>query len=522
MFDLVLRGGEVIDGTGAARFRADIGVSDGVIQSIGNLSDAEGERSIELSGRCIAPGFIDVHNHSDGWMLRQPTLDPKVSQGFTTEVLAADGIGYAPVSDATARQWVFYLQGLDALRCDQYHGWKSLEEMMLRIDGRHVQNAATHIPYANLRAMACGWGRGPVDDFQMREIQHQIRIGMEMGAVGLSTGLDYISQCFSNTQELIEACTAMAPYGGLYVTHMRYKKGLLEGLREAFEIGRAAGVPVHISHLKAFSADTIEQVLEVINEAARDVDLSFDVYPYQPGSTMLNYLLPYEFWEQGPLASMDLLNDPAMRDNFRRGLDAQRLDLDHIRIAWTPGAENQSQWGKTLSEYVAESGKSAAEALCDLLLEERMGVLCVMDEGDDALVRPFLQHRLYMMGTDGIYHPDALVHPRMFGSAGRLLGPCVRDWNLFRLEDAVRKMTSWPAERFGLDRGVLAEGQVADLVVFDPQAVADHATFVDPTRFTRGIDHVIVGGVEIMSGGECHHPTQLPGRFLRSTKRHGS
>lgn len=519
MFDLVLRGAEVIDGTGAAKHRADVGVENGKIAAIGDLSQAYSAESLQLDGQCVAPGFLDVHNHSDGWMLRQPTLDPKVRQGFTTEVLAADGIGYAPVSDTTAQQWVFYLRGLDALRCEQYHGWHSLEEMMQRLDRCHVQNSATHIPYANLRSLACGWGRGPADDFQMREIQHHIRTGMEMGAVGLSTGLDYISQCFSTTEELVEACSAMAPFGGLYVTHMRYKKGLLEGLREAFDIGRLAQVPVHISHLKAFSADLIEPVLESIDAASRDVDVSFDVYPYQPGSTMLNYLLPYQVWEGGPLASLDRLNDPRLRDDFRRGLETQRLDLEHIRIAWTPGAENRRHWGQTLSSYVEQSGKTAADALCDLLLEERMAVLCVMDEGDDELVRPFLQHSRYMMGTDGIYHPEALVHPRMYGSAGRLLGPCVRDWQLFSLEESVRKLTSWPAQRFGLDRGVLAVGKTADLVVFDPATVTDQATFTNPTQFTTGIAHVIVGGASIMRNGECLSPEPLPGQFLRSQKR---
>ena len=203
------------------------------------------------------------------------------------------------------------------------------------------------------------------------------------------------------------------------------------------------------------------------------------------------------------MASVSRLNEPAVREKFHRVLQSQRLDLDHIRIAWAPGAETAEHFGKTLAEYVEFVRKPAADALTDLLFEERMGVLCVMDEGDDRLVRPFLQHPRYMMGSDGIYHPDGLVHPRMFGSAGRLLGPCVREWKLFSLEAAVHKMTGKPAARFGLEGGELREGEPADLVVFDPATIADHATFDDPLRPTTGVERVYVNGTAILQDGVC-------------------
>lgn len=519
MFDIIIRNGTVIDGTRAERYRADVGIRGDRISSIGDLATAKADHTIDATGKIVAPGFVDVHNHSDGWLWKTPHLTPKTTQGFTTEVLMADGISYAPVDDNTARQWLFYLRSLNALRMDEYAGWSSLGEFMEALTGRNVQNSMMHVPYANIRTLVCGFGRQAVDDFQMRSIQTLIRKGMDEGAVGLSTGLDYISQCFSTTDELVAACTAMAEHQGLYVTHMRYKTGLLPALREAVEIGQRAGVPVHISHLKGPSTHEVEQVLDYLdNEARERVDLSFDVYPYQPGSTMLNFLLPYEVWEDGPLAVLGKLEQPEVRARFAEGLRAYRLPLDRIRIGWVAGKENSRHQGQRLSDYIAEMGRPAEDVLCDLLIEERLAVLLVFDEGDDRLVHPFLQHDAYMMGTDGIYFPDGAIHPRMYGSAGRLLGPMVRDDGLFSLEDAVFKLSGHAAKRFGLkDRSVLREGYFADVVVFDSETITDHATYDNPHQETTGVDAVLVNGVPIIRDGRPveERSKTLPGRFLQ-------
>jgi len=516
VFDVLIRNATVIDGTGAAAQQADLGISGDRIAAVGSLDGAHAGSEIDATGRVLAPGFIDVHNHSDGWLLRESNFAAKTLQGFTTEVLMADGIGYAPVSPLTARDWLFYLRALNGLRLQDYSGWQTFAEYLEAIAGHTAQNAAAHLPYANVRALACGFGKTRVDDFQMREIQRQIQIGMEAGAVGVSTGLDYIVQCFSTTDELVEAMTAMAPYDGLYVSHVRYKKSLLPALEEAAEIGRRAGVRVHISHLKGQSPGQLEQVFEFLDRTRRDVDISFDVYPYQPGSTMLSYLMPYEAWIDGPLAAIGKLRDPAIRERFADGLDAYRLSLDRIRIAWVGSKENSRYQDRTLAEFIDDSGLPAADALIDLLIEERLAVLCVMDEGDDRLVYPLLQHDLFMLGTDGIYCSDGPVHPRVFGSVGRLLGPLVRDQKLLSLEQAVHRLTGYPAERFGFEqRGTIAEGNFADLVLFDAQTIHDPATFEDPRQPTEGISHVFVNGQPVVVDGspvEVDHP---PGRCLR-------
>jgi len=519
LFDILIRNGTVIDGTGSPRRNADVGLSQDRITAIGDLSSAEATTIIDATGKTVVPGFIDVHNHTDGWLLKTEQLAAKTMQGFTAEVIMADGISYAPVNDQTALEWTFYLRALNALRLDEYRGWRSLGEFMEFADGKNVQNFIPHVPYANVRSLACGFGRQPVDDFQMRQVCGEIRDGMEAGAVGLSTGLDYIAQCFSTTDELVRACEAIAPYNGLYVTHMRYKSGIMNGLKEAVEIGRRAGVRVHISHLKGLSPDDIEPILEYIDQEARhQVDLSFDVYPYQPGSTMLNYLLPYEVWEDGPLGAMARMRDPAIKTRFAEGLRLYNLDLDHIRIAWVASKENAVHQGKTLAQYVVEMDLSAEDALFRLLLEERLAVLLVFDQGDDRLIEPFLKHDLYMMGSDGIYHEDAHIHPRVFGSTGRLLGPTVRDRQLFSLEQAVHKMTGLPAKRFGLkDRGALREHAFADVVIFDAESVTDRATYEEPQQTCLGIEQVIVNGITIVKESQpiVVSGERQPGRALK-------
>lgn len=519
LFDIIIENGTVIDGTKSPRFKADVGIVGTRIEAIGDLANSEAKQRISVAGKIVAPGFIDVHNHSDGWYLKQDHVVSKTTQGFTSELLMSDGISYAPVNEQTAPEWMFYLRALNGLRMDEYTGWRSLADYLECLDRANVQNAALQIPYANIRALACGFGRAAVDDFQMRTMQREIRLGMEAGAVGVSTGLDYIVQHFSTTDELVEACAVIAEYDGVYVSHMRYKKGLLNALKEAVEIGRRAGIKVHFSHLKALSSENTEEVLDYIDTTARhEVDLSFDVYPYQPGSTMLNFMLPYEVWEDGPLAVLGKLSDPGVKARFAEGLKAYRLDLDHIRIAWVAGRENAVHQGKKLSEYIAECNLPAEDALMNLLIEERLAVLLVFDEGDDRLAEPFLQHDLYMMGTDGIFFPDGQVHPRQYGSVGRLLGPLVREKKLFSLEDAIYKLAANAAHRFGFTgRGILKEGNFADVVVFDAETVTDKATFDDPHQLTVGIEQVLVNGVPIIEASEpiTPSPAPLPGRALR-------
>jgi N-acyl-D-amino-acid deacylase len=520
MFDLLIQHGMLVDGTGAAARPADVAIAGDRIAAVGALAgEAPARRTIDARGRVVAPGFVDVHNHSDGWLLKTPNLVPKTSQGFTCEVLASDGISYAPVSEHNWRQWFAYLRALDGLEAADYRGWHSLAEFMAQLDRRTAQHAMALVPYANVRVLAAGWRRGPLDDSQKKVIRRQIEQALEAGAAGLSTGLDYIAQCFSTTEELVDACRALAPFGRPYVTHVRYKLGTLAGVQEAVEIGRRAGVPVHISHLKAGTREETERILDYVDRmAVNEVDFSFDIYPYLPGSTMLSYLLPYEVWEDGPLAAIGKLADPQLRERAARLLACYDLPAERIRLAWFASQKRRAFIGWSLARYAAHLGQSPAEALCALVVEEKLAALSVLDVGDDRLVEPFLAHPKFMLGSDGIWFPDGQVHPRVCGSATRLLGSIVRERRVLSLEAAVHRMSGAPAARFGLtDRGVVRPGAFADLVVFDAQTVADRATYEQPHQLSVGIEHVIAGGVEIVARGVAVEDLglQLPGRALR-------
>lgn len=520
MFDLLIRNGLVIDGNRSPRYRADIGVSGDRIIEIGDLASAAAERVIDASNMIVAPGFVEVHGHSDGWLLREPNLAPKTLQGFTTEILMVDGISYAPVDPHTAIPWIYYLRSLNGLRLRDYQGWRSLGDYMSLLNGRCAQNVATHIPYANVRSMVHGFGRGALDDAQSARIRFIVTQGMDEGAVGLSTGLDYISECFATTQELVDACRPMSARNGLYVTHVRYKLGLLPALQEAVEIGRQAKVPVHISHLKGKTPDDVERVLEYIDKVARqEVDFSFDLYPYQSSSTMLNYLLPYEVWEEGPLKAIDKLRDPALRSKFAQSLATFPVSADDIVIAWTSGRDGRLWQGRTLRQYADSVGQALENALCDLLIDENLAVLLVIPSGDEKQVYPLLQHDLCMIATDGIYFPDGQVHPRVYGSVGLALGPLSRDHGLFSLEEAIHKLSGFPARRFRLkDRGAIRTGGFADIVVFDPQRIDSPATYERPNQTTVGISTVLVNGQVIVDSGQpvSMDSTPMPGRFIKA------
>ncbi len=477
-YDILIRGASIIDGTGAPARPGDIAVADGRIAALGDI-EGDAERVIDAGGMAVAPGFIDVHTHDDVALLSNPGLDFKVAQGVTTVVCGNCGAGAAPANERVRE---FYRMGVEGILGPvSEFSWQSLPEFYDAV--RAVQpavNAAFLVPHGPLRVVAMGWVHRAPSERELKVMKEHLAEGMAAGAVGMSTGLIYPPSMFAETEELIELARVVARFGGLYASHIRNEGGgLLEAVAEAIRIGEEGGVPVQISHHKASGRENwglTEQSLPLIERAReRGVDVTIDAYPYTAGSTAL-----------GALAG--------------GGRVTRIMDPNTVLIA---SVKHQHQYeGKRLDEVAAMMDLPVEEATSRLLQEEEnavVAVMFIMEEGD---VRRVLSHPTCMIGSDGIPSPTGKPHPRLYGTFPRILGRYVREEGLFSLEEAVRRMTSLPATKFGLaDRGVLRTGAWADLVVFDPKKIADTATYDDPRRYPTGIACVVVNGQVIIEDG---------------------
>jgi N-acyl-D-amino-acid deacylase len=477
-YDLLIRGGRVIDGTGAPPRDADVAVAEGRIAAVGSV-DGEAVRVIDAAGRAVAPGFIDVHSHDDVALLLDPRLDFKAAQGVTTVVCGNCGIGAAPANERLEQ---FYARGLEVILGPlKDFAWRSLGQFYDAVRAaRPAVNAAFLVPHGALRIATMGWEQRAPSEAELAEMKEHLREGMAAGAAGLSTGLIYVPGTFAETGELIELTKVVAEFGGIYVSHIRdegYR--LLEAVEEAIRIGEEAGVPVQISHHKAGGRDNwgrTKESLALIGAArARGVQVTIDAYPYTANSTALAALA-------------------------RGGRLTRFVDPESILVA---SVKRQHQYeGKRLDEVAAMMDLPVEEAITRLLREEDNAVAAVMFSMDEGDVQRVLRYPACMIGSDGLPSPTGKPHPRLYGTFPRVLGHYARDEKLFSQEEAVRRMTSLPATTFQLaGRGEVREGFWADLVVFDPDTIADIATYDDPRRYPAGIDCVVVNGQVVVENG---------------------
>ena len=507
MFDVVLKGGTVVDGTGSPGFRADVGVANDVIEAVGDLSQAEAARTIDTDGLTVSPGFIDTHTHSDAALLTDPQHEASLRQGVTTEILGQDGLSYAPLSPNNYRTYARYLAGIlgrPPLDLDM----SSVEAFRSNYHKKVAINTAYNVAHGAVSVATIGFHDRPMEGGHMEHAKQLVREGMEQGAVGFATGLSYHPQAWSTTEEIVELCKVVAQDDGVYVTHLRdtntdraFGGGLIP---EALEIGRRSRVKVHFSHHRT-SAETAGQVaecMELIDEAkAEGVDVTCELYPYPVGSTFPMSMLPSYAHEGGPDAIIERLKDPVERQGLVKGLEDQRFErLKDAVPSYMP--KNSHLEGMALSDIAESRGQSEAEAICDLLLEEELEVaywgtppvsVAVWRQVSRDVLE-FLSRPDYMVGSDAI-HVGSMPHPRAYGTFPRILGRLRRKWDVVSLEDLVQRMTDNPARRFGLKRrGRIEEGYFADITVFDADHIIDTATFDDAKQYPVGIPYVLVNG----------------------------
>jgi N-acyl-D-amino-acid deacylase len=523
--DLLIAGGTIVDGTGVPGRAGSVAVDGDRLRLLPPAEEPpRAARTIDATGKVVAPGFIDLHSHSGLMILADPLHEPKVRQGVTTEVIGVDGNSYAPFADPQAlADFVELNGGLDG-RPDIHYDWATVASYLTRFDRQVSVNIAYLIGNSALRIDALGWDDKPATSRAMDRMKALLREGMAEGAFGLSSGLDYPPGAYASTDELAELTREAGRRGGFYHTHVRYQLGdrFLDPFREAIEIGRRADAPAHITHFyhRRTFPGTPDEMLELVDDArAEGLDVTFDAYPFEWASTRLLILMPLWVQEGGPAATRERLADRTVRERIRRELAERGTlfagagGLADVRVGYFARPEHIAWEGRTLGSILAETGAEPVDLLCDLLLEEDLRPNEVTPGPHTDGLRRFLRHPIGMVGTDSTF-VGAKPSPRTYGSFPRILGQFVRDEAILTLEEGVRRMTSAPAARLGLsDRGRLADGLAADIVIFDPQRVRNLATYDEPRTYPEGIEHVIVNGALVVDGGV--HMGATPGRALR-------
>ncbi|WP_283138351.1 N-acyl-D-amino-acid deacylase family protein [Rhizohabitans arisaemae] len=515
VLDVIFRGGEVLDGTGAPPYRADVGVRDGRIEAVGGLSGATAAMEVDAVGRYVAPGFVDCHVHGDALVLDPHVQLAALRQGITTFVLGQDGLSYAPASAPATLDYVTrYFAPVNGSLPGVGDGL-SVAELLARYDRKVPLNTAYLLPHGTIRYDVMGPAESAADPDALAMMRRIVEKGLAEGAIGLSTGLEYAPGRFADAAEIAALCAPVAAAGLPYVTHMRgYEADAHIGMAEVVEILRRSGAAGHVSHYHG----PAEHLLGLVRDAhAQDLDLTFDSYPYLRGSTILG-MLTLPPWL--PLASLDLvveqLGDPGVRLRLERDWWPGLAEVwPRIRLSHVPGPLRWAE-GLTLPEAAVRAGVSPAEFCRELLVSSGLAAGCVFGQpptGTEESVRALLRHPAHTAGSDGIYlgsHP----HPRGYGAFARFLARYVRELGDWTWQQAAVHLAGRPAARFRLaDRGTVERGKVADLIVIDPVTVADRATYDEPRELAVGIDHVLVGGVPVLAGGAL--TGAVPGRALR-------
>jgi N-acyl-D-amino-acid deacylase len=528
MFDYLITNVSILDGLGGPAFNANVAISAGRIAAIGNVN-GRAKRMIDGDGLIATPGFIDIHSHTDAGLLIDPTAQSKLTQGITLEVCGNCGFSPAPCLDDSGRS------ELDDWR--ERHGieesWQTTDEFLSVLESRSIGvNFVMLVGHSNLRAAVVGLADKEATPEDIDKMKLLAAAAMQEGAFGLSTGLQYPPSCFGSTEEIAQVASAVAPFGGIYSSHIRDESSALaEAVAEAIEIGRCGGVPVQISHLKGYGSDNPEKtraVLEMIEDARRaGLDVTADQYPYTASSTGLSIFLPKWAHDGGDEAMLErirtrrqeLVNYLKMLSNKKRRVADAGL-WEGVRISSVKSEANRQYEGMSVVEISRARNVLPEEAVIDLLGEEDGAVSIVHFSQWEGDVVAVMRSEFAMFGTDASARSTTgelskgKPHPRSFGSFPRVLGRYVREQGVISFEKAVRKMTSMSARKLGLvDRGTLREGNWADVTVFDPDEVIDTATYEQPHQPARGIAYVFVNGQLAVENGEL--TGALAGRVLR-------
>ncbi|HLW74520.1 MAG TPA: D-aminoacylase [Gammaproteobacteria bacterium] len=528
-YDLIIKNGQIIDGTGSPAYAADLAIKDGHIAAIGKLKDAQAKRVIDAHGRVVAPGFIDMLGQSELTLLVDPRAPSKIFQGITTEI-TGEGESVAPMDDEMIKE---NQPGYDhyQLKVD----WRTFPEYFARLrkQGAGI-NLGTYVGAASVREMVLGYGDVAPTPEQLKKMQALVADAMRAGALGVSTALQYPPAPYAKTDELIALAQTAAQYGGIYATHMRSESNAeMAALDETFRIGREAHIPVEIFHLKAAGKQNwgkADQVIQRIAQArAQGLDVTADTYAYTAWENGLAAFIPPWAHDGGNDKLIDRLKDPATRAKIRKDMltptdkwDDEWLAIngpEDILITATSDPKLVSYEGMRISDIATAWHEDPIDAICDFLIKDKASTEVAVFGMAEPDVELILQQPWVSIDNDAsAASPEGLLgtehpHPRAYGTFPRILAKYVREEHKLSLPDAIRKFTSLPAGKEHLkDRGTLKPGMWADVVVFDPDTIHDVATYDDPNRFSVGMEYVLVNGVAVIDGGKM--TGALPGQVL--------
>ena len=530
-YDLIIRNGRIIDGTGNPYFTADIGIVGEEIAAISRIGDAmEADRVLDATGMIASPGFIDTHSHDDVYILIDPQCSQKVRQGVTTDVIGNCGFSMAPLSDAHCNDFKAASAIMGGNRMgDDFWTLRSFAQFVERLDAAKPGiNVVPLVGHGTIRIAVIGFEDRAPSEYEMTEMKEMTEEAMQAGAFGLSTGLIYVPANYADTDEIIELARVAAKYGGIYATHMRSEGDHeLEAIQETLKIAREANMAAHIAHHKIAGRENwgnSKLTLKAFSDArAKGLVVTWDQYPYRAGSTFLPAALPPHIQAQGAKLFSEKLKDPAVRRKIREEIESDELSswenlirgagFENIIISASP--RNGDFIGKSIAEIAKMTAKDPFDVYFDLVIEEQMEAAMVIFMMDDGDIERILKAPDTMIGSDGVPgFGSAKVHPRMTGTFPRILGHYVREKGVITLQEAIRKMTSLPAQTFGLfKKGLLRQGMNADLVIFDPDVIIDKSTFDDPSQPPEGIRWVIVNGEIAVEEGKITGATS--GKVLR-------
>ncbi len=523
MYDFGICRVTIVDGTGDKAYVGHIWVTDNTIAAI-EVDTSQEDADLEMyshkakeiidgKGYTLAPGFIDTHSHSDIEVFKTDVLWPKVRQGITTEFLGQDGIAMAPMPSTFIADWQRNLAGLDGTDDNLDWTYETVEGYLTELEKtKPTSNMAFLIPHGNVRSAVVGFDNRSVTDDEGQQMADIVRAGMQAGAYGLSSGLIYNPCMYGDEAELIKLCRVVAEFDGVFVVHQRSEaNNILTSMDEILRIGRASGVRVHFSHFKICGKENwhlLEAVLKKLDDAkAEGMKVSFDMYPYTAGSTMLSAILPPFMHEGGTVRMIERLKDARMREKINKAVATKNTDWDNfiafagiegIYITSVKTSKNQEAVGKNLKMLGEWKGKDPLEATYDILIEEENEVGMIDYYGSEEHIKTFVRRPEMNVCTDGLL--GGKVHPRAYGAFPKIIHDFVQQEPVLSLEEAIRKMTGKAADVFGLARrGYIREGYYADLVLFDSLMIEDRGTYLEPDQFPEGIHGVWVNGQRLVS-----------------------